>query len=453
MKRQIFYGVLLLALALGAEAAFARVNRQEFAETVYPEPVEYPVYEDYNDPQTGEFDQAAFDKAYDLWWDASQERWEKMDRLNLDLDAFLTDSARIFLADSGGENRLYSPLNVYLALGMLAETAEGESRAQILNLLGEESIEALRENARNLWDIHYRGGEKAASILAGSLWLANDRTYNPETLASLTENYYASSYRGKMGSAGFDQALRDWINDQTGGLLTEQASGLKLEPETVIALASTVYYRARWQDAFSREDTTRRPFHTLEGDRGHEFLNQRLYSGDYYWQDQFSAVPLHFAGIQDAIWFLLPDGGVRPEDLLENGEALKFLLSSYEEKEAQSKYVQIDFSMPRFDVSSSFDLADGLKALGVTDVFDWMAADFSPLCKDAEGIYVSSIPHAVGVTVDEEGIAAAAFTVDMLVGDGGPPEDEIDFVLDRPFLFAIMGDDGLPVFIGIVNQP
>lgn len=452
MKRQFFYGALLLALALGAAAAFARVNRQESAEAVYPEPVEYPVYEDYNDPQTGEFDQAAFDKAYDLWWDASQERWEKMDRLNLDLDAFLTDSARIFLADSSGENRLYSPLNVYLALGMLAETAEGESRAQILNLLGEESIEALRENARNLWDIHYRGGEKAASILAGSLWLANDRTYNPETLASLTENYYASSYRGKMGSAGFDQALRDWINDQTGGLLTEQASGLKLEPETVIALASTVYYRARWQDAFSREDTTRRSFHTPEGDRDHEFLNQRLYSGDYYWQDQFSAVPLYFAGIQDAIWFLLPDGGVRPEDLLENGEALKFLLSSYEEKEAQSKYVQIDFSMPRFDVSSSFDLADGLKALGVTDVFDWMAADFSPLCKDAEGIYVSSIPHAVGVTVDEEGIAAAAFTVEMLAG-GGLPEDEIDFVLDRPFLFAIMGDDGLPVFIGIVNQP
>jgi hypothetical protein len=33
-----------------------------------------------------------------------------------------------------------------------------------------------------------------------------------------------------------------------------------------------------------------------------------------------------------------------------------------------------------------------------------------------------------------------------------PLQDEIDFVLDRPFLFVITGEDGLPLFIGIVNQ-
>jgi len=37
-----------------------------------------------------------------------------------------------------------------------------------------------------------------------------------------------------------------------------------------------------------------------------------------------------------------------------------------------------------------------------------------------------------------------------------PREDEIDFVLDRPFLFAITNswrDSGLPLFVGVVNQP
>ena len=29
----------------------------------------------------------------------------------------------------------------------------------------------------------------------------------------------------------------------------------------------------------------------------------------------------------------------------------------------------------------------------------------------------------------------------------------IDFVLDRPFLFVTLNPDGLPMFIGIVNQP
>lgn len=453
MKRQFLYGVLLLALAVGISAVFARRNRQSVTEAAYPEFIENPSYEEYVDPETGECDEAAYDQAVDIWWEFSQERREKLSRLDLDMEPFLTDSAREFLADSGGENRIYSPLNIYMALGMLAETTDGESRAQILRLLGEESIEALREDAGALWNIHYYNGEKAASILAGSLWLRDDWTYTPETLANLAEHYYASSYQGEMGSPEFTRALQAWLNDQTGGLLAEQAGAIALEPGTAIALATTVYYRARWQDLFAPEDTNRQIFHTPEGGQDCEFMNQTLYSSSYYWQDQFGAVELLFAETEESIWFLLPDEGVRPEDLLENGQAMGFLLSGFEEKYKQSKDVEINLSMPRFDISSSFDLVNGLEALGVTDVFDRAAADFSPLCGNADGIYVSSIPHAVGVKADEEGIAAVAFAVIMADGGGGPLDDEIDFVLDRPFLFAIMGNDNLPMFVGVVNNP
>ena len=33
-----------------------------------------------------------------------------------------------------------------------------------------------------------------------------------------------------------------------------------------------------------------------------------------------------------------------------------------------------------------------------------------------------------------------------------PPEEIVEFKLDEPFLFAITGADGLPLFVGIVNQ-
>ena len=55
--------------------------------------------------------------------------------------------------------------------------------------------------------------------------------------------------------------------------------------------------------------------------------------------------------------------------------------------------------------------------------------------------------------MDEKGVTAAAYTVMAVCGTGMPMGDEIDFVLDRPFLFAITGGDGLPLFVGIVNQP
>ena len=45
-----------------------------------------------------------------------------------------------------------------------------------------------------------------------------------------------------MGSAAFDKALQDWIDQQTDGLLKEQASGLTMDQETILALASTIYF-------------------------------------------------------------------------------------------------------------------------------------------------------------------------------------------------------------------
>ena len=44
-------------------------------------------------------------------------------------------------------------------------------------------------------------------------------------------------------------------------------------------------------------------------------------------------------------------------------------------------------------------------------------------------------------------------TVMMMCGTAAPPEEEVDFVLNRPFVFAITGTDGLPLFVGIVHQP
>ena len=57
------------------------------------------------------------------------------------------------------------------------------------------------------------------------------------------------------------------------------------------------------------------------------------------------------------------------------------------------------------------------------------------------------------MAVDEEGVAAAAYTVMPVEGATEPPEDEVDFVLDRPFLFCLTSADGLPLFAGTVANP
>ena len=114
----------------------------------------------------------------------------------------------------------------------------------------------------------------------------------------------------------------------------------------------------------------------------------------------------------------------------------------------------IHLSMPKFDVSSEFDLRETLTSLGVTDVFDPFASDFSPMTDDVDLVYLSKAQHDVRVAVDEEGVEAAAFTVMAMSGAGAPPDEleEIDFTVDRPFLFVIMSSDNLPLFAGVVNR-
>ena len=152
--------------------------------------------------------------------------------------------------------------------------------------------------------------------------------------------------------------------------------------------------------------------------------------------------------------FLLPDEGVSPEDLLADGQAMEFLLMDDKwDGWANRKGLIVNLAMPKFDVSSDLDLISGLQALGITEVFDPQVSDFTPMTKEVEGIYVSQAEHAARVAVDEEGVTAAAYTVMSMCGAGAPPEEEVDFVLDRPFLFVITGVDGLPLFVGVVNRP
>jgi len=66
---------------------------------------------------------------------------------------------------------------------------------------------------------------------------------------------------------------------------------------------------------------------------------------------------------------------------------------------------------------------------------------------------LSKANHAARVTVDEEGVTAVAYTVMEECGGVPSQEDEIEFRLDRPFLFAIMGTGDVPLFVGVVNRP
>ncbi len=432
----------------GSSSAVSAARDYALAEAAYPKSAPYPDEGAYTNAATGEIKESFYD-AYNAWNEERRERFEQAASYEGKLTGFLQKSIPQFLSGQEAENRIYSPLNVYLALGMLAELTDGNSRRQILDLLGADSIRELRSLAAALWNANYCNDGATTSILASSLWLSQDVKFVPSTLEQLADTYYASSYQGQMGSEELNKALEAWLNEQTGGLLEEQASGIELDADTVLALAATIYFRAKWGSEFSEGNTSQEIFHGPEQDIPCDFMYQSG-SQEYYWGDKFSATAKYLEN-GGAMWFLLPNEGVSVDKLLEDEETMRFLTEK--ENWENQMYLTVNLSVPKFDAASDLDLIADLKALGITDVFDSAVSDFSPAAKDAEGLFLSQAKHAARVAIDEKGCIAAAYTVMAVCGAGAPPHEEIDFVVNRPFLFAITGSDGLPLFIGVVNRP
>ena len=417
------------------------VTATQLFKAEYPEMVKYPITEE------GSYDY----EEYEAWMQSRLARQPENTEYQNGIREFYEITMQEFLKDTQGENKVYSPLNVYMALAMLAETTEGESRKQILDLLHTDSIETLRNSANILWNANYCDEGTVNSLLASSVWLSDQIEYNENTLKTLAENYYTSSFRGTMGTQEYNKMLQEWLNEQTGGLLEEQAGNVEMDPITVFGLATTVYFRAKWQNEFYAPNNTEEIFHAKSGDTVTEFMHQAG-TGTYYWGENFGAIARNLKNSGNML-LILPDEDVAAEDLLADKEVQEFIFdhSVWENQ----KFLIVNQSVPKFDVLSDFSLISGLKNLGVKDVFDSSEAEFTPLLEKNTDlpVAVNEAKHAARVMIDEEGCTAAAFTVMMMAGAGRPPEEQVDFVLDRPFLFVINGQDGQPLFIGVVNQP
>lgn len=430
----------VLAAAILVSALFAPRTTQAqglVAAPEYPEMAAYP--------------QSVNDNAgFTAWRESRREQYDQPLGYAYGMNPYFAKIIPALLAGTGDENAACSPLNTYMALAMLAEITSGSSQSQILELMGPDNLDDLRTQAGHIWNAHYCADNATACLLANSLWLDSQYTYNATVVNDLAKLYYASVYQGDLGSREMNSALQAWLNEQTGGLLKEQAESLGMDGDTALALATTVYYRAKWssENAFLTENSTQGVFHGPSGDMTCTFMNSQLYQNPYFQGADFSATYLELDD-GSRMWLILPNEGQTPQSVLESGAAVSLVLGSEEYLPTQ---VKIDLCLPKFDIAAESDIVDSLKNIGVTEVFDPNSADFSAILPDQDA-FLSEADHAVRVAIDEEGVTAAAYTVLQVDSNGLPPETTMEFTLDRPFLFVITSRDDLPLFAGVVNQP
>ena len=404
---------------------------------------EYP--EAISDMSAEEF---AESDAHWQWWDDYRTKLEASEELQDGMDGFYADILPELLAAEDQENRVCSPLNIYIALAMLAEVTDGESRRQVLDALQVKDLEELRERTSALWEANYVDIPSLKTILADSLWLRDNTAYNEETLQTLAERYYASAFHGPMGSEEMNRALREWTDENTGGLLKDFTKDLEMSPETVMALVSTIYYKAAWYDNFNEKATKKKTFHGAAGDTTVDMMH----IGDtmtVYFGEHFTAVS---KGLLDSgsMFFFLPDEGTDAAALAADPEVLRLIRGEWIGKEG---VYTVKLSVPRFRVQAKTDLIATLEHLGIRDILNSKTADFSPLSDAVEEVFLSSAQHAAMVETDENGVTGAAYTILIAAESAALEEPEpYDFILDRPFFFAVTSRDDSILFGGVVQN-
>lgn len=438
---------LLLALAgcgAGEDYAVARAVYPKL--TSYAE--EFDTVSQYE--QSGMISWEKMEKAYeDLHVamaayneDLQAMRAEAADKLPNVTDFTAETVAQLFA--ERGENTVYSPVNLYLALAMLSEATSGDTRKEVLDLMGTDDP---RTAANALWKMIYTDG-RGKTLAANSMWMGEIWSVKQSLADTLAEHYYADTFTVPMGTKEADKAMQTWLNEHTGGLLEEAAGNIHSDGDTILALMSTLYFEHMWSNKFEESFTAPDVFTQADGTDVETDFMHASGTGVWYRGDNFIMSARSFQDDGGRMLLILPDEGVLPDELLTDEATMEEILTA-----GLDNYSMIDWSVPKFDVDSDLELTEQLKALGVEKAFDANVSDFTPITDEVD-VELSQVQHAARVKIDENGCTAAAFTVMMMNAMGAmPPDLVVEMNLNRPFAFVIFNDADLPLFIGTVYNP
>lgn len=442
--------ILVVAIAL-PKVLYKKKNRAVKAEAVYPEMAKCP--ESVSPVLRGDdYDPDAYREQYEKWW-ASREEFRNQPEGYADgFKKFLEKSTGTFAEEAEDKNFVYSPLSLYLCMCMVAEAADGNTRQEILDLLGVSDIETLRSTSKSLFLANYVDDGAGKCLLANSIWMSDHFEYKNDTVERIATEYLASVFSGDPEDEKYVEEFRNWLNRQTDGLLTDYVDDLGMDPDLLLMVASTINYSGKWQMRFHEDETKPGTFHAPTGDVTCDFINMEYEKFYCCTGDGYTAIELPVSG-NGKMRLILPNKDTSAQELLKDKNFMEFLNNSYTGGEVFGE-AMVDLSLPKFDVSYKNDMIDELQKLGVHDAFDENRGDFGSITDQGpdDQIYVKQVEQDVRVMIDEEGVKGAAITIAMVIEECAPSA-KYTFVFDRPFIFEVFSDTGAPLFVGVVNDP
>uniref|UniRef100_A0A8C4XSM5 Serpin domain-containing protein n=1 Tax=Falco tinnunculus TaxID=100819 RepID=A0A8C4XSM5_FALTI len=310
-----------------------------------------------------------------------------------------------------GKNIFFSPVSISTAFALLALGSRATSQAQVL--------EGLAFNVTNTQEEEIHNGFHHLLLLLN----------RPDS----------------QNSTEAKKEVNDHIKNQTHGNINEILKDL--DPNTLVVIVSYIYFKGYWENPFNNLNTRDSDFfldakNSVKVKMMHQSKNFNIHRDE---ELSCWVVEIPYKGNVTSL-FVLPDEGTmkQVEDALLKETVSKWL-QAFEKR-------KIYLDLPKFSISSSYDVKSLFQKMGVTELFT-NQADLSGVAEETL-LKVSKAIHKATVDVSENGTEAAAVTMIELVPliAPFPPPPHIRF--NRPFLMMIIdkSTDGV-LFMGKIVNP
>jgi serpin B len=220
-----------------------------------------------------------------------------------------------------------------------------------------------------------------------------------------------------------------------------------------MVLANAIYFKGMWKRKFDARRTIKKNFmvgpnNQMQVDMMHDQF--KAMSGEHTALN-CKVLQLPYSGDQVSMVLILPNdknGLTQLENRL-TFATFQELLSGLRKRDAIIR-------IPKFKVEESYDLKPILRHLGISEIFDRTAANFTKMVSpqlNSHDVHVSDARHKSYIEVNEESSeAAAATTIEMIFTSAMTPPFE--FIADHPFMFVILDNETkTTLFMGRYAEP
>jgi serpin B len=332
------------------------------------------------------------------------------------------------------ENVVVSPYSAAVALSMLAEGAEGQTRAEF-----DEALGGILYKSEDLG-----GGDKVVVKSANSVWIDDNFSPRNRYVNLLEKDFNAFLDVENFADPAAIKAINNWCSENTNGKISEIID--RLDSGNVMVLINALYFNAPWDVEFDPALTREQTFNGLTKTSQVKMMNNKGY---YMYAEYkgFQMIQLPYLGREYAMYVVLPPEGADVNKLLSKMDA-----SAYAAAMDMLSQQEVRIMLPKFKVETSMLLNKPLQDMGIKTAFT-SAADFSGIAEMGP-LVLDLVKQKCYIDVTETGTEAAAVTSAQIRLTSARPVAQMPVMrVDRPFFFVIAdGENKNILFAGkIVN--